>query len=251
MKLGIPPLLQLSPPGSIHLLISWLPVGSWEVGGSLPEGETKQGLLTKREGRLAGSLWLPSPCPSPWLRASLLLHPAGTLHSEAGGGCKAIVGQAASARCWSTGEVDLRNHRVPVRQALLEWRPPPSLHGAGSSLERKPGRQVAEKDMGWIGEGWGEPEREQTNRALCGCRSLSRKGSKPGAGGRGAADERPAHRSGPEIGGWASPGWVAREQGVPLCGQAPGVTAWRTPSLPLPSTDLGLFAHQARAVTRV
>lgn len=61
-------LLQFSHPGPIHFLISWQPVGCWEVRGSLPNGQTKQAVLTTGEGRLAGPLWLPSPCPSPWLK---------------------------------------------------------------------------------------------------------------------------------------------------------------------------------------
>lgn len=87
---------------------------------------------------MAGPLGLPSPCPSPWLQASFPFeNRAGALGSERlQGGCEAIVGQAAPAGCPGTGEVDLRNVGVAVRQGLLEWPPPPSLQLAGRTAWR-------------------------------------------------------------------------------------------------------------------
>lgn len=99
-------------------------------------------------------------------------------------------------------------------------------------LERKPGRQVAERHRIQ-----GEQQRKQTNRALCGCRLAAQKGSRlvgrEGGGGRTGLQARPVLWA--EIGGWTSLGWAAREQGVPLCVDRLLESAWLCPS---PATSL-------------
>lgn len=122
---------------------------------------------------------------------------------------------------------------APRRWILGRMTGPSFLSGVWEGfLERKPGRQVAERHRIQ-----GEQQRKQTNRALCGCRLAAQKGSRlvggEGGGGRRGLQARPVLWA--EIGGWTSLGWAAREQGVPLCVDRLLESAWLCPS---PATSL-------------
>lgn len=84
----------------------------------------------------------------------------------------------------------------------------PSFSSAGweGSLERKPGRQVVEKDIRSRGS---RRESKQTGLCVAADWRLRREAGpvivRRGRGGR------PGHCSGPEISGWSRPGWAVSE----------------------------------------
>lgn len=185
----------------------------------------KTSLLTKGEGRLAGPLQFPSPCPR-HLSCSTQLAPY-ILRCCLGAPKPLSMVRSPRLGAPCTGEVDSRSDGVAMRRGLLQWPPLLPFSWLGRQLGEEARRQVAEKDIGSRGS-----SRESKQTGLCVAADWRlRREARPVVGGR----ERKERETRPLL--WAGdrrldqPGLGGREVGSATpCGQASGVTAWRSPS---------------------